>query len=226
MCIMLRWYAFWILLVSILVCVGCAKEGVGLSVLHDAGIDLGVDGIVILPDASFDVVPGTPDTRPVAVDTVPVGLDTAPVVPDTKPVMPDVGPDVTPVVPDTKSVVDTTPMPDTAPAIPCDKFGPFASTGSTLSITLPTTAYCFKICPEARDPIDPLSYAWACTGFADADRVITVNGQQASCLGTAPRTSAGSVLPATVDGTWTFVLSSGGHNGDFINWAGALRVCP
>ena len=139
----------------------------------------------------------------------------------------DVGSDTRTQLPDsTVAAVDTRPAADTTPALACTKLGPFASTaGVSLPITLPTTAYCFELCPEARDPIDPLDYAWVCTGFTDADRSITVNGVQVSCAGQAAR-ALGSVLPATVDGVWTFMLSAGGHTNDFIAWTGVLRVCP
>jgi hypothetical protein len=226
MYVVVKWYAFRLLLVSILALVGCASEGLkldapfvpgsGPGVLYDAGIDLGVDAISILPDGSFDVVTGAPDSRPVAVDTAPGGLDVVAAALDTKPVAPDTGLDTGP---------DVVPaLPDTTPAIPCDKFGPLAGAPNypTMPIALPTTAYCFKLCSSSFPLIDPLSYSWACLGFTDADRMITVNGQAMSCKITS--SGSASVLPEVVDGAWTFTISAG--PAAYIQWAGGLRVCP
>jgi hypothetical protein len=121
---------------------------------------------------------------------------------------------------------DARSLPDTrvvADALPCEKIKPGSNVG-VLPILLPTAAYCFELCPEARDPVDPLSYAWSCVGSVDT-RAIAVNGVPVSCVGQAAR-SSGSVLPATVNGVWAFTLSAGGHTNDFINWVGALRACP
>jgi hypothetical protein len=161
------------------------------------------------PDAPFDTVFMANDKQPAKSDTSPFTPDTIPAIPDTRP----------------DSIQDTKPdVPDAIPAILCDSPGRNGMT-STM-IPLPTTAYCFKLCFATPEPIDPTDYSWTCTGFTDGDRTITIYGQAVSCIGPAPRISAGSALPAEVDGAWTLVLSAGGHNGDFISWAGSLRTCP
>lgn len=189
---------------------GCAQEGTSTVGPHRGPGDV--------PDSGVDTIPGVAlDVQPVVVPldgAVMLGHDGGGVVPpDTSPVL---GLDAIAVVP------DTSPPPDTAPAIPCDKLGPF---GGPTNIALPTTAYCFKLCSADFEPVDPMSYAWACYGFTDAERPITVNGQSVSCVGT-PSRGSGSTLPPGVDGAWTFMLPAGGHVNDFIKWVGALRACP
>jgi hypothetical protein len=209
----IRWYLPWVALFALiyLLC-GCEAEG--------------ISPVVEAPDAAAGAeIPTVSSRGPrVGLDAgsapdVGGAVDTVPVVPGTDA---EPGTDAVPVIPKLDSGVGVeAKLPgDAAPAIPCDKLGPFPP-GSAYPIILPTTAYCFQLCPEARDPIDPLDYAWTCTGFTDADRTITVNGVQVLCAG-----QARSVLPTTVDGVWTFALSAGGHTNDFIAWSGALRACP
>jgi hypothetical protein len=196
----IRWYLPWFALFALiyLLC-GCEAEGV------PPGVEM--------PDAAAGVeAPAVPFPGPRA------GLDAGS--------MPDVErtPDAVPVVPkpDAGVEVEARPPSDAVPAITCDKFG-IVPVGVVYNITLPTTAYCFKLCPEARDPVDPMSYGWTCQGFTDADRAIAVNGTQVFCSGRASAGS-GSALPATVDGAWTFTVSAGGAG--FIAWSGTLRACP
>lgn len=188
---------------SILLCSGCSFDA---NALHGVGIVQHVDGgLGVDAEKGIDTQTGS-DAR-VEVD-LGVAVDTRP---DT---IPDVGGiDTTASILD--AVVDT--KSDAGTAISCDKIGPWAGQTS-LRITLPTSAYCFKLCFATPEPISALDYAWACTGFADTDRTIAVNGQRVAC-GSRP-------LPTEVDGVWTFVLSAGGHANDFINWTGVLRACP
>ncbi|MBN2575788.1 MAG: hypothetical protein JXP73_14575 [Deltaproteobacteria bacterium] len=140
---------------------------------------------------------------------------------------PTSGPDAGPAISDTAPVLpDASPLPDTGPAIPCDKLGPWTS-GAALAVPLPTTAYCFTLCftAPARDSDgdgvpDALEYHWGCSGFTDADRTITINGQKMSCTGT------NLSLPTEGEVVLTFVVSAGGHSGDSISWQGELHACP
>lgn len=122
---------------------------------------------------------------------------------------------------DTKLGVDTKPQLDIKPAIPCDSPGKTGMDSTTIFI--PRTEYCFKLCPAASEPIDPIEYSWTCS-FTDSDRKVTVNGKAVSCQGLPPRVSSGSALPAVVDGAWTFIISAGSFD-DTILWGGTLHTC-
>ena len=196
MSITLRWFAFRLAFVALLFSFGCDMEGSGLGevAFFDGGALDG--GHFVPPRRGFTPQPDGGTF---------VGTDSGT----------DSGTDAQPVV---VPVVDALAAPDTTPPLACESFGPFVTLDRARAITLPTTAYCFKLCPALFEPINPLDYAWTCVGVTDAGRTITVNGQKVLC-GSKP-------LPATVDGAWTFMFSAGGHNGDFINWAGTVRACP
>jgi hypothetical protein len=195
----LKWWLFWITLCAVLALVGCESGTSHLYLIAQA------DGGALDSASALDLQLSTMADG----QGVPL-LDAGAII----------------VYVDARdgSTLEAAPPRDITPALACDTFGPLAAT-STLSITLPTTDYCFKLCPALFEPINPLDYAWACVGVTDTDRTIMVNGQKVSCVGQASR-SSGSLLSALADGAWTFALSAGGHNGDFIKWIGALRVCP
>jgi hypothetical protein len=175
-------------------------------------------------------------------DTTGTMIDTGGLAADTRPlVAPDVGPDLghdalvaidtVPALPDTKS------LPDTArecPTMTVQAPPPGSSEFTRWSVTVQATStdgFCFKTCDTF------YGFNW----HSFAGRTLTVNGTQLVFFSTLSGTLCANgqcsgdlseggvirpVLPAAINGGYTFQVSAGSSASASFLWAGGSVACP